>query len=177
MPDRTGPAPYRRAGIAALAVLALTTLHHVVGAILYVTPWRLHIAVVAPILGVAIARALYLGGSRRGTPAGARWTRIAAVLILIFPVGLIGLVEGGYNHLVKNIVYFTAGAQTARAMFPPPAYELPDNLLFEATGIAQFPLALVAAWLLLALRPFRRDIGGIRPGTAVIEQDQAAPFG
>lgn len=142
---------YRRAGNAALAVLALTAFHHAYGAIVYDTPWRFHVAIVAPLLGLAIARALYLGGSRSGTPSGIQWTRIAATLILIFPVGLIGLIEGGYNHLVKNLVYFVSGAEAARGLFPPPAYELPDNLLFEATGLAQFPLALVAAYLALII--------------------------
>lgn len=142
---------YRQAGLAAFAVLALTAFHHAYGAIAYDTPWRFHVAIVAPIIGFAIVRALYLGGSRRGTPSGMMWTRVAAVLILIFPVGLIGLVEGGYNHLVKNLVYFVSGAQTAHALFPPPAYELPDNLLFEATGLVQFLLALVAAYFALTI--------------------------
>ena len=143
---------YRPVGLAAVSVLALTVVHHVYGAMLYHTPWRLHVAVAAPIAGLAIVRALYLGGSRRGTPSGARWTWIAVAMVLILPVGLIGLVEGGYNHLVKNLVYLGWGETVARTLFPPPAYEMPHDLLFEASGIAQLPLALVAAWLTLALR-------------------------
>jgi hypothetical protein len=142
---------YRLAGLSAFAVLALTAVHHAYGAFVYHTPWRLHVAIVAPLLALAIWRTLYLAGSRRGTPSGILWTRIASGLILIFPVGLIGLVEGGYNHLVKNAVYLLLGAQTATDLFPPPAYELPDNLLFEATGIAQFPLGLLAAYFVLVI--------------------------
>lgn len=149
---------YRCAGFAALAVLALTTIHHIYGAIIYDTPWRFHIAIVAPVLALAIVRALYLGGSRQGTPSGKLWTMVAAALILIFPVGLIGLVEGGYNHLVKNLAYFAAGEPMARALFPAPAYEMPGDFLFEATGIAQLPLGLLAAWSALAIQPFRRGL-------------------
>lgn len=140
---------YRLAGFSTFAVLAMTALHHAYGAIVYDTPWRLHVAVIAPILALAIARALYLGGSRRGTRSGLWWTRIAAGMILVFPVGLIGLVEGGYNHVIKNLVYFLSGPQAARALFPPPAYEMPDNFLFEITGIVQLPLALVAAYFVM----------------------------
>lgn len=149
MPDQTRVQlpvrAYRLAGLSAFAVLALTAIHHAYGAIVYQTPWRLHVAVAAPVLAFAIGRALHLAGSRRGTHSGIIWTRIATGLILIFPVGLIGVVEGGYNHVTKNAIYFLSGARVARGLFPPPAYEMPDNLLFEATGIAQFPLALVAA--------------------------------
>jgi len=147
---------YRSAGLAAFAVLGMTAFHHAYGAIVYETPSRFHIAVIAPILALGIVQALYLGGSRRGTRSGSMWTRIAAGLILIFPVGLIGMVEGGYNHVIKNLVYFLSGPQLARGLFPPPAYEMPDNLLFEITGIAQVPLALVAAyWVMIVLRPAR----------------------
>jgi hypothetical protein len=142
---------YRLAGLSAFAVLALTAIHHAYGAFVYSTPWRLHVAAVAPVLALAIGRALYLAGSRRGTPSGLGWTRIAAGLILVFPVGLIGLVEGGYNHVAKNAIYFLSGARVARYLFPPPTYELPDNPLFEITGVAQFPLALVAAYFLIVI--------------------------
>jgi hypothetical protein len=148
---------YRFAGLSTFSVLAMTAFHHAYGAILYDTPWRFHVAVIAPILAAAIARALYLGGSRRGTRSGLLWTRIAAGTILVFPVGLIGLVEGGYNHVIKNLVYFLSGPQIARDLFPPPAYEMPDNFLFEITGIAQLPLALVAAYF--AMIVLRRPPG------------------
>jgi len=142
---------YRRAGFATFAVLGLTTVHHLYGAVVYDTPWRFHVAIIAPILAVATARALYLGGSQRGTRPGIAWTRIAAALILIFPIGLVGLVEGGYNHVIKNLLYLVCGPRSARVFFPPPLYEMPNNLLFEATGIAQFPLGLVAAHFLIGV--------------------------
>jgi len=144
---------YRFAGLATFGVLATTSFHHAYGAIVYETPWRFHVAIVAPIFAAAIGQALYLAGSRRGTRSGILWTRIAAGAILMFPVSLIGLVEGGYNHVIKNLVYFLflSGPHAARALFPPPAYEMPDNVLFEATGIAQLLLALIAAYFVIPL--------------------------
>jgi len=121
----------------AIALLILTILHHAYGAAIYGTPWRLHVAFVA----VPVAGAILIASQSRG----ASWQRIAGILILIFPVLLIGLIEGGYNHLLKNIVYFTRGAAATRSLFPSSLYELPDNLLFEVTGVAQFFLAPFAA--------------------------------
>lgn len=42
-------------------------------------------------------------------------------------------------------------ARRPRAIFPPPLYELPDDLIFEATGIVQFPLAVAATVLTIAM--------------------------
>ena len=157
----TAPAanPYLRAGAAALAVLATTSIHHVYGAIVYDTPWRLHIVHIAAPAAVVIVAALYLGATRQGTAAGrvAAWAGIA--VILAFCVALIGVFEGGYNHVVKNVAYLAAGESGMRALFPEWLYgsgsvETPGDLVFEATGIVQFPLSVLAA--VLALRLARR---------------------
>jgi len=76
---------------------------------------------------------------------------LAALLILLFPVAAIGVYEGGYNHVLKSLVYFIRGEGAARALFPPPLYEMPHDHFFEATGIAQFPLSIVTAVLTLPL--------------------------
>lgn len=121
----------------AIALLILTILHHAYGAAIYDTPWRLHVAFIAvPVAGVILMAS---------ESHAASWRKIAGILILIFPVLLIGLIEGGYNHLLKNIVYFTRGAAATRSLFPSSLYELPDNLVFEVTGVAQFFLAPFAA--------------------------------
>ena len=73
-------------------------------------------------------------------------------LTLIVPVGLIGLFEGGYNHLVKNVLFFGgASGATFERLFPPPAYEVPDNIWFEVTGILQFFVGLYAGYRLVRL--------------------------
>jgi 4-amino-4-deoxy-L-arabinose transferase-like glycosyltransferase len=140
-----------RAGAAALLLLALTAVHHAYGAYAFSTPWRLHIVYVAAPVAIAIAAALYFGSHRPDEPSGRIATWIGAVIILAFPVLAIGIFEGGYNHLVKNIVYFGLGEPTAIALFPPPTYEMPSDFFFEVTGIAQFPLGILTALFTLGL--------------------------
>jgi hypothetical protein len=57
----------------------------------------------------------------------------------------VGFFEGGYNHLLKTILW-AAGvpAPTLLRMFPPPVYVLPSSVVFEATGILQLVLGIVA---------------------------------
>lgn len=77
--------PYLRTGVYALAVLALTSIHHVYGAIVFETPWRLHLFYAAVPAGVAIAAALYLGSVYRGRALGKIATWLAGISILAFP--------------------------------------------------------------------------------------------
>jgi hypothetical protein len=145
------PNLYLRAGAAALAVLVLTSVHHVYGAIIYDTPWRAHIVYIAAPVGLIIAVLFYLGWSGRGTSAARIATWIGALATLAFPVAAIGVYEGGYNHVVKNLAYFVFGEGAARRLFPGEAYEMPSDFFFEATGVAQFPLAVVTAVLVVRL--------------------------
>jgi hypothetical protein len=145
-----------RAGSAALILLALTTVHHAYGAVVFATPWRLHVLVIVLPVAIAIIVALRQGATMPNRSARRVSTILAALLILLVPVAAIGLFEGGYNHVLKNLVYFVSGEAEARALFPPPLYEMPHDLFFEATGIAQFPLSLATA--VLALRLFREPV-------------------
>jgi hypothetical protein len=142
-----------RAGAAALALLALTSVHHIYGAIAFATPWRMHILAAVVPAAAAIVGALYLGAKTGDGAAARRAMRVAAAIILVFPVAAIGIYEGGYNHVVKNLVYALGGEEVTLAVFPPPLYELPRDFVFEASGIAQFPLAIWTA--ILALRLWR----------------------
>jgi hypothetical protein len=140
-----------RAGAAALSLLALTSIHHAYGAFAFATPWRLHILAIAVPVAIVIVLTLRRGAITSARGGGRLWTTLAALLILLFPVAAIGLYEGGYNHVLKNLFYFIRGEAEARALFPPPVYEMPRDVLFEATGIAQFPLSIVTAFLALQL--------------------------
>jgi hypothetical protein len=151
-----------RAGAAALAVLLMTTIHHVYGAIIYDTPFRLHIVFISLPVAMAFTFALYVGALRPGTAAGRAATLTGAAIILVFAVAAIGFFEGGYNHVVKNVVYFVGGEDAMMKLVPewlydPAAVETPNDLLFELTGIAQFPLAVWAA--VLTMRLLRRRLG------------------
>ncbi len=131
-------------------VMIATLLHHFYGAILYATPWRHHLALIAlPVLATLIVS--YGVHERRGrTRVGRASMYVFVVLTAVFSVALIGLFEGGYNHLVKNVLYF-GGASPAvlGRLFPAPRYEMPDDVVFEATGILQFVVALAAAYYTL----------------------------
>ena len=149
----------RRALLAGSAVSALTIIHHAYGAFRYGTPWRMHAAAVAALavamllvaLGVSRARA----DSRTGRVAWWAFWSIDAVIFVLF----VGIFEGAYNHVLKNVLFF-AGTPFAlmRQLFPPPMYEMPNDWFFEVTGVLQVvPAALTAYYLapLLRLRPRR----------------------
>jgi hypothetical protein len=155
-----------RAGAAAIALMALTTVHHVYGAIVYATPWRHHVALPAGLAVLVIGASLAVLRRRPGTRAGriAFWTAVAA--IALFPVVFIGLFEGGYNHVLKDVLYFAGTpAVTMQRLFPPPTYEMPNDVFFEVTGVLQFVLGAVTAHLL-----YRSLRGTTRP-----HADRATP--
>jgi hypothetical protein len=143
-----------RAGLEICAVLALTSLHHVYGAIHYATPWRYHAVLLSIVVLAVSLSAFSFGQARPDTTAGriARW--VFWVVSLIGPVLLIGGFEGCYNHVVKDALYFGGLPEAQmRSLFPPPTYEMPNNLLFEATGILQVFPAGMAAYHLVGLIP------------------------
>lgn len=151
----TTPAPpgddaLRPALIASGCVLLLTMIHHVHGAIVYSTPWRLEVAyiVVPTFLALVLTRALAVRSHGTRTRAVARWT--FGSLVVLVPFFLFGVVEGGYNHVLKNILYFGgAGGDTLKRLFPPATHELPSDVWFEATGVLQFFAGLIALRALL----------------------------
>lgn len=134
----------------ALAVLLLTSVHHAYGAFVYHTPWRLHVVPVS----IAVA-AVILAARRRlrhddssATQDGARgpaWW-VFVLTTLAFPVLTIGVVEGLYNHLAKDLLYYGgASISVMTRLFPPPTYEMPNDAFFEITGVLQAVPALLAA--------------------------------
>jgi hypothetical protein len=134
------------------SVLILTVFHHFYGAALYATPWRHHAAVlVLPVLLVLIlAYGIYRRHPRTWPGRASLWLFI--VLTFLVPVGLIGIFEGGYNHLVKNLLFFGGAPRaTLEQLFPAPRYEMPDDFWFEVTGALQFFLGLCAAYYLSRL--------------------------
>jgi hypothetical protein len=130
---------------AAYGILLLTSVHHAYGAYIYATPWRLHVvgfAIAAAVLiGVSACVYRWYGGIARTL---AFWMLCAVTLA--FPFAMIGVFEGGYNHVLKDVLYF-GGASRAlmQTLFPAPAYELPNSVFFEVTGVAQLIPALLGA--------------------------------
>lgn len=138
--------------LAAISLLALTVIHHLYGAAIYATPWRHHVALIAvPVLFFLIL-AYGVHRWRSSSFLGRSFKWVFIVLTLLVPVCWIGLFEGGYNHVVKNALFF-AGVPRATfdQLFPPPTYELPNDLWFEVTGVLQFFIGLYVVYCLLGL--------------------------
>ena len=148
---KTSDAAWQKAGASSIFVLVLTSIHHVYGAIIYKTPWRMHVVYLTIPAAILIASFFSLAWRHRRKPFGRTAAWLGVALVLVFPVGLIGIYEGGYNHVVKNVLYFGGATDLVSHLFPPPDYELPNNVFFELTGIAQLFAALMAGRRLLHL--------------------------
>jgi len=141
-----------RALHAALATLLLTSVHHAYGAYAYGTLWRLHVAIVAGLTALVLWGTVHVLRHRSAGLARTIAMTTFCLVDFIVPVAGIGFFEGGYNHLLKNMLYFGgASAQVMTRLFPPPTYELPGDWLFESTGIVQFVVGVVAAYRLYRL--------------------------
>ena len=151
----------RRTVVGALAALLLTTAHHLYGAYVYATPWRIHVAHVSVIAAAALVGSFVVFRRRAGTGAGdvALWSILIVTLAL--PVVGIGLLEGGYNHVLKVALYYGhASPGLMTRLFPPPTYEHPNDALFEISGVLQLALgALAGRHLLLLARERNRRAG------------------
>ena len=142
--------------LATVLLYALTAFHHYYGAIIYHTPWRTHVVGLGG--GVLLLSYLCMVLHRR---VHKRVLLILYLLLTFIVFGLgIGIFEGGYNHLVKNILFFSgAKMNTLRWMYPSPAYEMPDNFMFETTGILQFFVGIVEIYYLKRVFKTMREEG------------------
>jgi hypothetical protein len=150
----------RRALAWGAAVAALTTVHHVYGAIVYQTPSRYHAVFLAGGALVVMLGALSVAQRRGRTRLGqAAWWTFFGVTAVVF-VLLFGAFEGAYNHLLKNALWLAGlPVRALRVLFPAPTYELPNDLFFELTGIAQvLPAAMTAGWLATLLAERRSGV-------------------
>ncbi|WP_437779111.1 hypothetical protein [Sorangium sp. So ce1097] len=151
----------KRAAFAGVAVMVLTTVHHAIGAVVYSTPWRLHIALLSVPTIAVILGALAVHRRRAGAPAGRAAFAVLAAALALVPIAWIGAYEGVYNHVLKDALYFLApGSPAFVRLFPPSVYEAPDSALFEITGVLQ----VVPAWVAAAALARRLRVG--RPRTA-----------
>ncbi len=164
----TPHSPLSRAFRPALAILLLTSLHHAYGAYVYHTPWRLHVALVAALTAAVLWSMVFVLRNRPRGLASAMATAAFCFVDALVPVLGIGCFEGGYNHVLKNALYFAGASPPLMALlFPPPAYELPNDVLFEASGVMQFFVGIVAGYQLYGfIRQGWRTGDGVRTGPA-----------
>jgi hypothetical protein len=158
----------------AYGILLLTSVHHAYGAHIYTSPWRLHVVALAIAAAAVIGIAAKMFQKRRtGTAAGiAFW--ILVTITLAFPFAMIGFFEGGYNHLLKDALYFGgASRELMRTLFPAPAYEMPSSFFFELTGVAQVVPAAMGGGHLYGLVRDWRDERNNRDVTIVASQQHS----
>jgi hypothetical protein len=137
-----------RAGLSTAAVYLTTAVHHIYGGTIYSTDWRVHGTLGGlPLLLVTIGTLVWYQRS------GSRAALSIYGLLSVLWVGVIGLWEGGYNHLFKNLLFFGgASLDTMHRFFPTAIYDvLPNDVFFESTGILTLAVGLVAGWHTLRL--------------------------
>ena len=118
-----------------IVLMTMTSLHHIYGAWRYDTPWRLHVLMISVPVILAVGL-LYRFTRKENSSRILYW--IFWILTLVPSILLIGLFEGVYNHILKNILYFLgAGRSVLDNLYEPGVYELPNDFLFEFTGILQ----------------------------------------
>jgi hypothetical protein len=128
----------KRASLGAASVFAVTTVHHVYGAHIYNTAWRIHAAIVSGLATALIGTSLWLFRKHWGDAVGvvAFWS--FTVVTFLVPFLGFGVFEGAYNHVLKDALYFAhLSPGLMMRLFPPPAYEMPNNGFFEITGVIQ----------------------------------------
>lgn len=134
-------------GLSAAAVMLLTAFHHRYGAVIYQTPWRDHMVGVAFLTTAFIIGTLLIFYRKPSSTAGRIAFWLGGGAIALIPVGVIGVYEGVYNHVLKNLLYFSGASITLLLeLFPPPKYHLPNDVIFEVTGVLQAVVAGMAAY-------------------------------
>ena len=117
-------------------IVLLTSIHHIYGAIHYQTPWRLHTLHINIPLFLTIAFLLFYSLKER--PGARKMGKLAVMITIVTWIIWVGLYEGVYNHLIKDILFFSGlSGQMMLNLFPPPTYEMPNDVFFEVTGILQ----------------------------------------
>jgi len=139
----------KRATFGSIVICAVTTVHHVYGAYIYNTPWRLHAALISSLATALIVVCLRLLRTQAKNRIGAvaSWTFMMVTFLVPF-LGF-GLFEGVYNHSMKIALYFAHTSPILMArLFPPPTYEIPNNAFFEVTGVMQVIPGIVTGYYL-----------------------------
>jgi hypothetical protein len=127
----------------------MTTIHHVYGVYIYNTPWRVHAAIVSGLATALIAASAWLLQRHWNDEFGAAALWVFIVVTFLVPFLGFGVFEGGYNHLLKVVLYFAHVSRTLTVrLFPPPTYEMPNNAFFEITGVLQVVPGLTTGYYL-----------------------------
>lgn len=141
-----------KAGATSIALLILTALHHFYGGMVYGS--ALHVAMFSVATTFVLLAALLLHRSARNSIFGSVLFWLLALFVAVL-AGLVGMPEGGYDHVLRDILYVSnASSQLMLKLFPSSyGFEPPRNAPFEITGALQFFVGLLAFYyLFLSLR-------------------------
>ncbi len=129
----------RRSLIWTTGVYVLTAFHHYYGSVIYGTPWRTHVVLIG---GITLLLCFLFSWLYYRYQKKFLLNVYLVIAMVAFGLG-IGLFEGFYNHTIKDILYFSGmNVHKWRTLFPSPAYEVPASIVFESTGILQFPVSM-----------------------------------
>ena len=130
----------------------ISSFHHWYGAIVYDSPWRAGVSYWIIGLVIIVYSLLFVFWKNVDNIVGKITIWLFLFSAVIFQAGFI-MFECVYSHVLKNILFFGGmEISTLDQLFPSPAYHLPDNLLFEFTGLLQL-IGFVAVWF--AYRVFK----------------------
>ena len=134
-----------------IMILLLTIIHHIYGGIIYDTPVRFHIAWFAIPVIVVMILLYHLHFWKKSSPTISKialWIYVAVLVVI--PFGTFGLVEGGNNHLLKNILYFGGVSEEKMLqIYSDPIAEMPNDFWFEFTGVLQFVAGVYIGYMLI----------------------------
>jgi hypothetical protein len=134
-----------RAAVGTAVAGLVSTTHHWYGAYVYDTPWRAVVSLWIPCFVLLVVVALYIYWTKPGSKAGSIAFWVFFLSAVVFQVGFT-IFECVYSHVLKDVLYFAGAPQEMLLrLFPPPAYHLPDDFLFELSGLLQL-VGLIAAW-------------------------------
>lgn len=137
------------ATLGSVAIFVVTTIHHVYGAYIYNTPWRVHVAIVSGLATALIAASARLLREPLSDGFGASASGVFIAATFLVPFLGFGVFEGIYNHVLKVVLYFAHVSPTLMTrLFPPPTYEMPNNAFFEITGVLQVIPGLMTGYYL-----------------------------
>lgn len=120
------------------SLVALTGIHHIYGAIIYKTPWRLHTLFINIPFFLLVYFSFFIRKKTKSRLLVKLLKHSTAMTVIILWVFWVGLFEGVYNHILKNIVFFSGLSRSILlTLYPSEIYEMPNDFFFEFTGIIQ----------------------------------------
>ena len=121
------------------------------GAYIYDTLWR----IVAPVIIFPVLLVLTFSFQNKILSTKKIYQNTIFLLVVLFLwIIPIGFMEGGYGHLLKNLMFFRkANTEELHKMFPPEFgktrfFENPNDYFFEITGVFQFIAGLYTFYFL-----------------------------